>query len=122
MIQGKLTIVPGRKKNENDWKLEDKIRKNWLTFTLPQPVAYILCPLLNFLQIIWKSAIASTELHVFQQLMWNKCYFDFTDLKMQDTGSYTCKAISETGETTWEAFLTVASECSNNDSERFLLQ
>ncbi|XP_060573508.1 roundabout homolog 1-like isoform X3 [Ruditapes philippinarum] len=32
-----------------------------------------------------------------------------SDLKMQDTGSYTCKAISETGETTWQAFLTVAS-------------
>ncbi|XP_053372877.1 roundabout homolog 1-like [Mercenaria mercenaria] len=33
-----------------------------------------------------------------------------SDLKMQDTGSYTCKAISETGETTWQAFLTVASD------------
>lgn len=61
---------------------------------------------------------SSAELDVFQQLMWNKCSSIFTDLKMQDTGSYTCKAISETGETTWEAFLTVASECSNNDSEK----
>ena len=34
----------------------------------------------------------------------------YTDLKVQDTGTFTCKAISETGETTWDAFLAVSSK------------
>jgi len=35
-----------------------------------------------------------------------------TDVQVQDSGTYTCKAVSETGETTWTAYLVVNSKFS----------
>ncbi|XP_052243255.1 roundabout homolog 1-like isoform X2 [Dreissena polymorpha] len=37
-----------------------------------------------------------------------------SDLRVQDSAKYTCKAVSETGETTWEAFLLVTTETTPN--------
>ena len=38
------------------------------------------------------------------------CCCCFTDLKVQDSGKYTCKAVSAAGETIWDAFLMVTSK------------
>jgi roundabout axon guidance receptor 2 len=36
------------------------------------------------------------------------------DLRLEDTGTYTCRAISETGETSWSAGLIVESQSNHN--------
>ncbi|KAK3587014.1 hypothetical protein CHS0354_016993 [Potamilus streckersoni] len=46
----------------------------------------------------------------------NSGTLQISSLMLEDTGMYACKAVSETGETTWEAFLKVEASSNSNPS------
>ncbi|KAK3764608.1 hypothetical protein RRG08_008488 [Elysia crispata] len=47
----------------------------------------------------------------------NSGTLQISDVRLRDSGWYKCKAVSETGETEWDAFLTVSKQGSNHRSQ-----
>ena len=64
--------------------------------------------------LLWLSRVLAVP--SFHNIIIHLFFLLFSDLRSSDTAMYTCKAISETGETSWKATLTTSSKPSSTYS------